>query len=296
MHSKESYAATLGAEAATTPFLNMPSAKDIREMFDSIAPEYDAFNHLTSLGIDRSWRKRALRFIKGPKVLDLACGTGDFSIAIARGLRGACVTGVDISAGMLAEMEIKLAKAGLKPTLFGSDSAHLGSNSAPLSSEGTPLNSEGTPLSSDGTPLGSEGSPLNGVSALIGDACKLQFADDSFDSVSVAFGVRNFEDKEKALSEALRVLKPKGHFVMLELGLPDGFLARKLFNLYFKHIMPYMGGRMSRNKEAYKYLPDSVGKFPEKQEWMAIMKGAGFRNVRHRAFSLGICRLYTAEK
>jgi len=266
-----------------TPFPeNMPSAKDIREMFDSIAPEYDAFNHLTSLGIDRCWRRRALRFIKGPKVLDLACGTGDFSIAIARGLRGVRVTGIDISDGMLAEMKIKLAKAGLEPSDFDSD--------------GTSLSSNDTPLNSKDTPPGSDGAPLSSVSALIGDACNLQFPDETFDSVSVAFGVRNFEDKEKALSEALRVLKPGGHFVMLELGLPDKFLARKVFNVYFKYIMPYVGGKMSRNKEAYRYLPASVSKFPEKQEWMDIMEGAGFRNVRHRALSLGICRLYTAKK
>jgi demethylmenaquinone methyltransferase/2-methoxy-6-polyprenyl-1,4-benzoquinol methylase len=271
LHLKESSAATHGAEAATTPFPdNMPSAKDIREMFDSIAPEYDAFNHLTSLGIDRCWRRRALRFIKGPKVLDLACGTGDFSIAIARGLRGVHVTGIDISDGMLAEMKLKLARAG--------------------------LDSDGTPLNSNSTPAGSDGTPLSRVSALIGDACNLQFPNETFDSVSVAFGVRNFEDKEKALSEALRVLKPGGHFVMLELGLPDKFLARKVFNLYFKYIMPYVGGKMSRNKEAYRYLPESVSKFPEKSEWMATMESTGFRNVRHRAFSLGICRLYTGEK
>jgi len=251
-------------------------------MFDSIAPEYDAFNHLTSLGIDRCWRRRALRFIKGPKVLDLACGTGDFSIAIARGLRGVHVTGIDISDGMLAEMKIKLAKAGLETSDFDSD--------------GTSLSSNDTPLNSKGTLHGSDGAPLSRVNALIGDACNLQFADETFDSVSVAFGVRNFEDKEKALSEALRVLKPGGHFVMLELGLPDKFLARKVFNIYFKYIMPYVGGKMSRNKEAYRYLPASVSKFPEKQEWMDIMEGAGFRNVRHRALSLGICRLYTAKK
>ena len=105
-------------------------------MFDSIAPEYDAFNHLTSLGIDHCWRQKALRFIKGPKVLDLACGTGDFSIAIARGLQGVHVTGIDISDGMLAEMKLKLAKAGLE-------------------TDSTPLNSKGL-LGSDSTPLAGE--------------------------------------------------------------------------------------------------------------------------------------------
>ncbi len=241
----------------------MPKKEKIQEMFDSIAHEYDAFNHITSLGIDKLWRKRALRLVRGPKVLDVACGTGDFSIAIARhlgrryggsGLSGTgadwSVTGADISEGMLSRMREKVAAAGL----------------------------EGR------------------VSAETGDCCDLQYSSGRFDSVTVAFGVRNFEDRAMALKEILRVLKPGGRFVMLELGMPEGALAGSLFKFYFTRVMPRVGGRMSHNAEAYRYLPASVLNFPGKTEWTAFMEKAGFRGVTHRPLTGGICRLYVGEK
>lgn len=241
----------------------MPEKEKIREMFDSIAPEYDAFNHLTSMNYDRRWRRKALKYIRGPKVLDIACGTGDFSITIARhfeklyGSRPVSdaekdwsVTGADISSGMLAQMREKVAAAGL----------------------------EGR------------------VSAEIGDCCDLHYSSGRFDSVTVAFGVRNFKDRAQALQEILRVLKPGGRFVMLELGMPQGRLAGGIFKFYFTRLMPLIGGKMSHNKEAYRYLPASVIAFPGKDEWTAFMQDAGFQNVIHRALTLGICRLYVGEK
>lgn len=230
-------------------------------MFDSIASGYDAFNHITSLGIDRCWRRRALRHINGPKVLDLACGTGDFSIAISKHLKGSAVVGADISTGMLAVMEQKIKAAGLEPSAFSPD-----------------------------------GTPLNGISTLVAEAGNLPFQSDTFNSVTVAFGVRNFSDREKCLREALRVLTHGGHFVMLELSMPSAPLVRGLFKFYFTRIMPLIGNKISHNKAAYMYLPASVLQFPKKHEWMATMQEAGFKNVRHYALSLGICRLYIGEK
>ena len=224
-------------------------------MFDSIAPGYDAFNHITSLGADRSWRRKALREIHGPEVLDEACGTGDFSIAIARHLARSSktpwhVSGVDISEGMLEVMRKKVAGAGLE----------------------------------------------GAVSATAGDCCALGFPDSSFDTVTVAFGMRNFEDREKALAEALRVLRPGGRFVMLELGIPHNRILAWGFKLYFTRIMPSVGGRISGNKAAYRYLPASVMAFPEPKEWAATMRKAGFAEVRHRTLSLGICNLFAGTK
>ena len=246
----------------------MPKKEKIQQMFDSIAPGYDAFNHLTSLGADRCWRRRALRKVVGPRVLDEACGTGDFAIAIAKKLAKAeiagrtgndgsgswSVTGVDISEGMLEVMRRKVAEAGL-------DDADCGS-----------------------------------VSAETGDCCALSYPDASFDTVTVAFGVRNFEDREKALAEVLRVLRPGGRFVMLELGIPRNPVVRAAYILYFTRIMPLIGSGISKDKAAYRYLPASVLDFPKPEEWMATMKKAGFAQVRHRPLSFGICNLFTGER
>ena len=236
----------------------MPRKENIQQMFDSIAPGYDAFNHLTSLGADRRWRKTALREVSGPRVLDEACGTGDFAIAIAKHLakKGLAwsVTGVDISEGMLEVMRRKVAEAGL-------DDAGCGC-----------------------------------VSAETGDCCALHYPDASFDTVTVAFGVRNFEDREKALAEVLRVLRPGGRFVMLELGIPRNPVVRAAYKFYFTRIMPLIGSGISKDKAAYRYLPASVLEFPKPEDWMATMQKAGFADVRHRPLSLGICNLFTGVR
>ena len=227
----------------------VPEKKIIQEMFDSIAPGYDAFNHVTSLGIDRRWRRKALKHIEGPKVLDIACGTGDFAITIAE-KKGFEVVGADISAGMLEIMRGKVEKAGLQDR----------------------------------------------VTAVEGDCAALDFPDGSFDSVTVAFGVRNFEDRPRCLAEILRVLRPGGRFVMLELGVPKSRAVAAFYKFYFTRIMPLVGRKMSGNRGAYEYLPASVLRFPGPEEWMPVMENAGFRDVRHRALSLGICRMYTGRK
>lgn len=232
-----------------------PDSARIRTMFNSIAGDYDKLNHLFSLGIDKSWRRRALKWIVEPGVeqtiLDVACGTGDFSIAIARkAAPGTIVTGMDLSEGMLAVMTGKVGKAGL----------------------------------------------ADKVSAVHGNCEKMEFPDDCFDRVTVAFGIRNFEDREAGLREMLRVLKPGGSLVILELSVPSNKFIRKCYNLYFTRILPSIGGWISGDKSAYHYLPASVLKFPGKEEWMGTMTDCGYKSVIHKAFTLGICRMYVGWK
>ncbi|MBR1870162.1 MAG: bifunctional demethylmenaquinone methyltransferase/2-methoxy-6-polyprenyl-1,4-benzoquinol methylase UbiE [Bacteroidales bacterium] len=230
----------------------MPRKEHIRQMFDGIAGDYDRLNHIMSLGIDRTWRSRALREIVTPgrpqQILDIACGTGDFSLAIARRMPpDSRITGLDLSEGMLAVMREKVA--------------------------------------------GEER-----ISCEQGDSDAMRFADATFDVVTIAFGIRNFEHRETALREILRVLKPGGRLVILELSVPANPLIRWGYNLYFTRILPLIGGRISGDRAAYRYLPASVLRFPGKTEWMATMRSCGYVQVRHRAFTLGICRMYVGLK
>ncbi|MGM9735118.1 MAG: bifunctional demethylmenaquinone methyltransferase/2-methoxy-6-polyprenyl-1,4-benzoquinol methylase UbiE [Candidatus Cryptobacteroides sp.] len=248
----------------------MAKKEKIQELFDDIAPDYDYLNHLLSLDVDKSWRRKAVREIidtdEPQKILDVACGTGDFTIAIARKAmmkhadNSCChtaITGLDLSEGMLEIGRRKVSESGFRPD---------------------------------------EDDECVRVNLVQGDCEALPFADRSFDRVSVGFGVRNFEHLEIGLQEIFRVLKPDGKLVILELSVPSNRLLRGLYKLYFIHILPLVGGKVSGNKGAYRYLPESVLKFPGPDKFRQMLHDAGFRSASHKALTFGICRMYTAVR
>ena len=222
----------------------------VHSMFNNIAPTYDKLNHILSLNIDKIWRKKAVKRIcknlrsSESHVLDVACGTADSSIALAKaGIP--FVTGVDISEGMIKVGEEKIKS----------------------------LN-------------------LNNINLKVEDCENLSFEDNSFDSAFIAFGIRNFEDKKKGLNELRRVLKDNGHLLILELSVPQNKILLSLYKLYFLHILPFIGKKISGDSKAYTYLPNSVMNFPKPKEFMAIMEGCGFKNVKQKALTFGLCRIY----
>lgn len=232
----------------------MAKKEKVQEMFDGIAPSYDRLNHIMSLNVDKRWRRRAIREIvdgSAQQVLDVACGTGDSTIAVARAAgEGSLVTGVDISEGMMALVSAKAEKAGVGDR----------------------------------------------IRLLMADGENLPFEDGSFDRVTCAFGIRNFEHKELGLKEFFRVLKPGGKVVILELSVPRNRVVRWCYDLYFLHLLPWIGGKISGNKAAYQYLPASVHAFPAPELFLQMLSGAGFSETRHESLSLGLCQLFTAVK
>ena len=170
-------------------------AEQVEQMFDHIAPTYDRLNHLMSMGIDRRWRKKAIRWLapfRPQDVMDVATGTGDFALLACRMLQPRALTGVDISEGMMQVARQKAQDAG-----------------------------------------------LDGHIRFRREDCEaLTFPDASFDAVTVAFGVRNFEHLDLGLREMCRVLRPGGHLVILELSTPDRFPMKQLFALYSRVAMP----------------------------------------------------------
>lgn len=229
------------------------SDSPIAAMFDRISPKYDALNHLLSLNIDKVWRRKTAKVVakNHPKtILDLATGTADLAIALAKRNPQAKIIGMDISEKMMEIGKAKIAKQGLE----------------------------------------------NQIEVRFGDAAKLPFEDNSFDAVTVAFGVRNFENLDKGLSEISRVLKPNGHAVILEFSLPKRFPFKQLYHLYFKHILPRIGKWVSKDRSAYSYLPASVEKFPRPDRFLQILSDNGLKNNKKKAFSWGIATLYVAQK
>ncbi len=223
-------------------------------MFDNIAPTYDKLNHIMSLNVDKLWRRHALKEIVDgtpQRILDVACGTGDSTISIARAAaEGTKVTGADISEGMMALVTEKAEKAGV----------------------------------------------LDRIDLQVADGEALPYEEGTFDRVTCAFGIRNFEHKEKGLGEFRRVLRPGGRAVILELSVPQNKVLRWAYDLYFLHILPWVGGKVSGDKAAYKYLPASVHNFPAPKEFCRMMEEAGFRSVRFRTFTFGLCRMFTGER
>lgn len=222
-------------------------------MFDRIAFKYDFLNRFLSFGIDKSWRKYALKLLAADKpkeILDVATGTGDFAIMAAGILQPEKVTGIDISEGMLKIGKEKIEKAGLSGQ----------------------------------------------IELVAGDSEAISYADNSFDAVTVAFGVRNFENLEQGLCEIKRVLKPGAKLVVAECTNPSAPVIREVFHFYMNHVTPAIGKIFSKNKQAYQYLNSSILYFPEKKEFIKILKKLGYRNAFYKTLTLGTCTIYCAEK
>jgi demethylmenaquinone methyltransferase/2-methoxy-6-polyprenyl-1,4-benzoquinol methylase len=236
------------------PYKDVQESKksQVRKMFDAIAYRYDFLNHFLSFGIDKSWRKKAIRKLSPSKpatILDVATGTGDFAIAALK-ISPQKVIGVDISQEMLnvGLSKIKIAKLTEK------------------------------------------------INFALADAENLPFPDDSFDAAICAFGVRNFENPLKGLSEIHRVLKPESKLIILEFSYPDRFPFKHIYRFYFQTLLPLLGRWISKDKSAYSYLPESVSSFPQGENFLEILRKAGFSKVSVTLLSFGIVSLYFAER
>jgi demethylmenaquinone methyltransferase/2-methoxy-6-polyprenyl-1,4-benzoquinol methylase len=237
-----------------TPYKESDSQKkqQVEQMFDNIAPKYDFLNHFLSLGIDKLWRKKAIRILSGFKsetILDVASGTGDFAIAAAK-LKPEKIIGFDISEQMLNVGRVKVKRLGL-------DSL---------------------------------------IEFQKGDSEAMPFQDEKFDAITVAFGVRNFENLETGLKEFKRVLKPDGVAIILEFSKPKYFPMKQMYLFYFFGILPVIGRMVSKDSSAYSYLPESVMAFPDDQKFLAILNKVGFSRARQKRLSFGIATIYMAQK
>jgi demethylmenaquinone methyltransferase/2-methoxy-6-polyprenyl-1,4-benzoquinol methylase len=231
---------------------NEGKKEQIQTMFNKIAPKYDFLNHFLSLGIDKLWRKRAIKLLKGlssPRILDIATGTGDLAIA-SLSINPKQVVGVDISPEMLKVGKEKIKNRKLE---------HL-------------------------------------ISLKEGDSENLPFQNEEFDAAMVAFGVRNFENLNKGLIEINRVLKPGGKFVVLEFSNPSRFPVKQLYKFYSTRILPWWGGLLSKDRDAYVYLPESVAAFPEGEAFVGELKRVGFEVVRVWVQTCGVATIYYAQK
>ena len=226
--------------------------QQVEKMFDTISSDYDGLNRVISFGIDVKWRKKVVALVNGQKpdlVLDIATGTGDLAINLAK--TGATkIIGLDISEGMLAVGRKKIAKEQLSGK----------------------------------------------IEMVQGDSEALPFENNSFDAITVAFGVRNFENLEKGLAEIHRVLKPGGIFVVLETSVPTKFPFKQGYSVYTRYLLPLIGKLFSKDQSAYSYLSKSAAAFPHGERFNNILRKIGFINVENKPQTMGVATIYTASK
>ncbi|MSR69823.1 MAG: bifunctional demethylmenaquinone methyltransferase/2-methoxy-6-polyprenyl-1,4-benzoquinol methylase UbiE [Phycisphaerales bacterium] len=219
----------------------------VREMFTAIAHAYDLNNRIHSFGLDQYWRRAAVRLaapLSGAAVLDVACGTGDLTIAFVRG-GAAHVIGLDYTPAMLDHARAKAARGRGR---------------------------------------------IAGIQYIEGDAQQLPYPDGSFDVVSIAFGIRNVADPQRAIREFRRVLRPGGRLVVLEFSEPSSPVVRFFHSIYTNHIMPWTATILARDKSgAYRYLPRSVQTFLDPTQLSEQLICAGFSKVSQHPLTMGTC-------
>jgi demethylmenaquinone methyltransferase / 2-methoxy-6-polyprenyl-1,4-benzoquinol methylase len=243
------------------------AAAHVREMFGQIAPRYDFLNHLLSLSLDRVWRRRTARrfrhILRRPeaRAIDICCGTGDLAFALA-GER----------------------KRGLR-----ADGARDGAMTAPV------IGSDFVEPMLERARDKARAAKHSAVFAAA-DALRLPFANAGADLVTTAFGFRNLANYESGLREIARVLRPGGEVGILEFTEPGAGPLAAAFRFYFRRILPLVGGAISGNREAYRYLPGSVAKFPSSTELAKLMERCGFSDVRVSTWNFGSVALHTARR
>jgi demethylmenaquinone methyltransferase/2-methoxy-6-polyprenyl-1,4-benzoquinol methylase len=225
-----------------------PARPGSGEMFDAIAPRYDLLNRLISLGLDQGWRRKtvaALRLAPGGAALDLATGTGDLALRIAREHPEVSVIATDPSRGML---DVAVEKA---------------------------------------RPLGER------IRFAVGDAQAIDLPDRSVDAVSMAFGIRNVEDRPRALREMARVTRDGGRIAILELSEPRHGALAALARFHIHQVVPRIGGALSGSSE-YSYLQRSIAAFPSPELFAAAMTDAGLEVLEVARLTLGVVCLFVA--
>ena len=224
-----------------------------RKMFTSIAPRYDFLNRLLSVGQDKYWRQRAIDLLDpmgNERILDVATGTGDVVIEVAKRNLSVKIFGIDFSQRMLDLGRIKIARNGYNQA----------------------------------------------VSLQIGSGECLPFADESFDGVICAFGIRNFADVQLGLREFFRVLKPGGRVVVLEFSIPQNQFLKTAYEWYFNLILPKIGNIISGHSNAYSYLHESVANFPSQKKFIKWIEKIGFKKVSFSELTFGIVSIHRGYK
>ena len=262
-------------------------AHRIKNLFSAIARHYDFLNSLLSLKRDKVWRQETVKASEvepTSKVLDVCTGTGELALAYTDKLgTDGFVIGSDFCFEMLVIGDQKVKAGRGKADIGRMEEGRDGGTNLPIFQPSIPMPS----------PLLPPSSPC----FLAADTLTLPFLDNTFDIVSVGFGIRNVSDLETGIREMTRVAAPGGRVAILEFTQPVNPLFRSLYYFYFTKVLPFLGNLISRNKDdAYGYLPRSVMKFPDCDALKTVMEQCGLTDVRYHRKTFGIVAIHVGRK
>jgi demethylmenaquinone methyltransferase/2-methoxy-6-polyprenyl-1,4-benzoquinol methylase len=225
----------------------------VHEVFENISSKYDFMNSVISFQRHIAWRKdtmKRMEVFEGASALDLCCGTGDWTLALAESVgRNGLVEGLDFSKNMLSVAEKKVAS-----------------------------------------------SIYSNIKLKHGNAMSLPFDDNTFDFVTIGFGLRNVPDLNQVLFEMHRVVKPGGKVVCLETSQPTMLGFRQVYYLYFKFIMPLLGRLFAKSYQEYSWLQESAREFPGKKELADKFLATGFEDLKVKSYSGGVAAMHLGTK
>ncbi|GLQ20600.1 bifunctional demethylmenaquinone methyltransferase/2-methoxy-6-polyprenyl-1,4-benzoquinol methylase UbiE [Algimonas porphyrae] len=232
----------------------------VKQVFDSVARDYDRMNDAMSLGIHRIWKDMAITKLNpqpGERLLDVAGGTGDIA---RRFIRAANMVrerrGGAAASAVILDINDEMLLAGIDP-------------------------------------VKDAGLDLTRVCA---NAQRLPFEDGQFDAVTIAYGIRNVTDRMAALREFHRVLKPGGRLGVLEFSTPPEPLIRRFYDAYSFAVIPRLGERIAGDRDSYQYLVESIRRFPKQEQFAQMMREAGFARVDYADYSAGVSAFHTGWK
>lgn len=231
----------------------------VNDVFTSVAGKYDLMNDAMSFGLHRLWKDHLINRLRprpGMRLLDIAGGTGDIALKF------------------LKRLKAKGALEGAPVTVFDINPEMLEQGRARAMDKGY----------------------FGHIEWVTGNAESLPFRDDSFEAATIVFGIRNVTRLEKAIAEAFRVLKPGGHYLVMEFSSVPSPLMKDLYDWYSFNVIPKLGKTLAGDEEAYKYLVESIRKFPPPEIFAGLLKDAGFKRVKTDPLAGGVVTLYSGRK
>jgi len=243
----------------------------VRNVFDSVAKKYDLMNDVMSGGLHRLWKDEMIRVMRpkpGMTLLDVAGGTGDIAFRFLKAARPR------VTSNSTTATSPKTESQAAQVTVCDINAQMLDVGRDRAIDKGI----------------------LKNIEWICGNAESLAFPDHSFDAYSIAFGIRNVTNIDKALAEAYRTLKPGGRFLCLEFSKVDRPILDKIYDAYSFHLLPKFGGMITGDSESYQYLVESIRQFPPQEDFKSLIEQAGFQRVTYRNMTGGIVALHSGWK